>query len=454
MHRSNFNSIPDHKYEQTTGSPFEECEVSPDFEASSFTEEWWRQILSETHDLTTARTFRNCIDASDVAQMEEGVVEALRTKFAQRSGMEDVRIYIGNELISETFLEKLFERPPSETEPLGSFIERSFDGRFCIILNKGERYSERLSRQVSEKIDPLFSLTGTPALGADITIFIGNYGWTPLGIHRDKPGENVFHFHLGPAPKTIYSWTDDTYQELAGGEQNNTDIDPLLPHANAHTQHAADMFFMPWNMFHIGQSNELSVTVTVWLNNAPREKYVKTLVSEYLRRSLEDDQLLTPADLVELRRGEAGDRASRLLGVDEDLLDLSLRDLIMRSDSELALSLESNGGWQSLPLTLTEATGRKPATGAKLRGQTVRLAKPFRIVHETSGDRLTLFVRGRKLELRYLPQIVSLIEMLNKGHHVVVEDLLATTCAEIPEEDALFLISLLIDKRGLDILDA
>jgi len=424
-----------------------------DLAGKSFSKNWWRQFINETHDLTNARTFKHCIRHSDVQLLRSGVVEALRTKYLQQNGAEDLRIYIGSELKSETYLEHLFECPPSISEGISTYTNRTFEEDFCIILNKGEKYSEILSRHVLEMIEPLFLNLGIPALGADITVFVGNYGWTPLGIHRDRPGENVFHFHLGPSPKTIYLWSDEMYQAISGGRQNNNNIEPILPHARVHTQYAGDMFFMPWDLFHVGRSDELSVTVTVWLNNSPREKYVKTLVSEYLRFNLSDERLLTPSDLVSLRHCDFAVNLSEMLGIDEDILNISLNDLILRSDAEHFLCLQSNGGWQSHPITLRESTLCGPATGGDLLEKTVKLVRPFRIFYEETGDRLNVFVRGRKLEIRHFPAIVTLIDRLNETREVQVRELLTEVNGEIPEKDLLFFISHLIDKRGLELTE-
>lgn len=57
----------------------------------------------------------------------------------------------------------------------------------------------------------------------------------PLGIHQDRRGENVIHFHLGHGDKQMYIWDEDAYKELTDLKHNNTDIAPLLPHAKEYS---------------------------------------------------------------------------------------------------------------------------------------------------------------------------------------------------------------------------
>lgn len=64
-------------------------------------------------------------------------------------------------------------------------------------MNNNEAFSEQLASRVLKMMSSLLKIAGLPPLGNEITVFIGNYGWTPLGIHKDHTGENVLHFHLG-----------------------------------------------------------------------------------------------------------------------------------------------------------------------------------------------------------------------------------------------------------------
>ena len=73
-------------------------------------------------------------------------------------------------------------------------------------MNNNEAFSEQLASRVLKMMSSLFEIAGLPPLGNEITVFIGNYGWTPLGIHKDHTGENVLHFHLGPGRKQMYIW--------------------------------------------------------------------------------------------------------------------------------------------------------------------------------------------------------------------------------------------------------
>ena len=110
----------------------------------------------------------------------------------------------------------LTQNPPKENEDIIDYCKRIFDKRFGIIMNNNEAFSEQLATRVLKMMSPLFEIAGIPPLGNEITVFIGNYRWTPLGIHKDHTGENVLHFHLGPGRKQMYIWEDETYEKIVG----------------------------------------------------------------------------------------------------------------------------------------------------------------------------------------------------------------------------------------------
>ena len=41
-------------------------------------------------------------------------------------------------------------------------------------------------------------------------MFIGNYGFTPFGVHKENIGEEGFLFHMGPGKKTFLHVEDRT----------------------------------------------------------------------------------------------------------------------------------------------------------------------------------------------------------------------------------------------------
>src|SRR5690606_11613554 len=121
-----------------------------------------------------------------------------------------------------------------------------------------------------------------------------NYGWTPLGIHQDHIGENVIHFHLGPANKTMYTWDEEKYKELTNTKHNNFDIKPLLKHSDEYEFSSGDIFYMPWNKFHIGKTDELSVGVTLWFNNPTKVRYFDKIMNTFYTSYVENNTEVLP----------------------------------------------------------------------------------------------------------------------------------------------------------------
>jgi len=196
-------------------------------------------------------------------------MEVLKNRLTMKDIDNGFRVYIDGIEQEDDYLNNLCSTPPREEENITTYTNRIFEKKFGLIINGGERHSDLISNNIISAIQPLLELKGMPPLGLEITIFIGNYGWTPLGIHQDHRGENVIHFHLGPGNKKMYIWDEDKYKELSGNKQNNTNIFPILPYAKEFDFGAGDIYYMPWNLFHIGRTDELSVGITLWFNNPP-----------------------------------------------------------------------------------------------------------------------------------------------------------------------------------------
>lgn len=169
----------------------------------------------------------------------------------------------------------------NDYDDIDSFSNTFFeDYEFGMVAHHTNAYCENLAIKMYEKLLPLYESLGVGIKGVDLNLFLGNYGWTPFGIHQDGTGENVIHFHLGPANKKMYLWSPDVYSKI-----ENESLETKIEKAEYIFDIApGDLFFMPHGYFHIGYTPEYSIGLTSWFcfptYNDVREKIFKDLIKE------------------------------------------------------------------------------------------------------------------------------------------------------------------------------
>jgi len=247
------------------------------------------------------------------------------------------------------FANRILEAPPLEKEELSQWTNRIFgQKKFGIIINDGEVFNTEMNKTLVSIVEPLFNIIGVPLNGICTTYFVGNYGFTPLGIHQDVKGEDVFHFHLGPGAKTMYTWDEHEYKKLSGVD-NNQQIEPLLPYADAYTFHTGDVFYMPWFKYHIGYSAELSLGLTIWLNNLTPQKLVINIVEEMIEGMLPKNTKNQNPILLPLDKGIAQTKPlqykklSNYLNFSQECQSKSFEEYFASLFEDYRLKLFSNG---------------------------------------------------------------------------------------------------------------
>lgn len=418
----------------------------------SFSTPWWTEFININQNFTQACVMKNCIDDDLLHKLHEGVVEVINTRFKVGDLGSGFRLYLDGVEQKDLFLKSLSENLFLDGETISEYAARTFKAKFAFIINYGEKHSDLISYNILNSVQPLIDTIGLPASGLEITIFIGDYGWTPLGIHQDHRGENVIHFHLGPGKKKMYVWDENEYTELTGRRANNLDIEPLLKYSKEFQFGAGDIFYMPWNKFHVGYSDELSVGVTLWFNNPTKQEYFKTVSKSFFLRyeNNENNEILTP-QLNYLTNPITSEIFIDELKLDKDTASMSTLEYFKSLHQEFKYSLLSNGGWQQIPLSLEKKEKYVVDNYKNLLGKRIYLKDLFKIYYQRNKDTLYIYARGSKIEIRYHDELISIITKLNTGDVFLVEDLIDDLSKEWPVEAGLYFLSLLYDKRGFNL---
>lgn len=419
----------------------------------SFSTDWWSNFLDNSENFTKTKVCKNVISQEDVDVLNAEIIKILQDIYSHKTNQYGFRIYLEGAEQDNMYISKLFETSPTENETIENYTNRIFGKqKFGMILNRIEKFSEKVSNNILLKLQPLLDIIGIPLTGLEMTLFIGNYGWTPLGVHIDNIGENIMHFHLGPGPKIMYNWDEDKYIELTGKKENNKDVDPLLPFADVYPFKTGDFYFMPWNKYHIGFSDELSVGIVIGFNNPTKKGFTSAVLSSITQQYINDNkEILSPDKNTSVEN--SFEAIEEVINLDESLRQLSFTELVKYLHKQYKLAILSNGGWANIPMALTDKIKYDIDNYEVLENKKIITPYPFKTYYEKLGDELVIFARGYKVKIKYHDELANILDKLNENKEEEVTKLLSTLTQDWPIEAGLYFLSLLYDKRAIDIIE-
>jgi len=379
---------------------------------TAFDKQWWNNFLTNTNTLKKTNVFHNCISEQETTSMRDDVMKIIRLIVVNNVPEYGFRLYIDGKHITS---KELFENfAPRIDERFEEWSERAFeDKKFGIIINRGEKFNPSLVEKIAKKISPLTEKVGIPRLGVTFTIFIGNYGWTPLGIHTDGLDENVMHFHLGKGWKTMYTWDVETYEKIVepANRFNNTNIEKILDQANVFDFDDGDIYFMPYGEYHVGKSDELSIGLTLWFNNHTESALAKKLIDSLLLNNLEESYEILAMDTSSYDDLQNFEDVKKLF--QDNFENKDFMTLMESTYRDYKMALYSNAGFWEPPFPKAEKIDHK-------LNFKIKIVEPFRIIYY-SDSLLNLFIRGKKISLKNNRSITYVIDKLNSGEEMEKE---------------------------------
>lgn len=418
---------------------------------NNFNRDWWLSFIEKNLSFSQTQVYKNVFTKDLVSTLNEGVREMLRSRINRLDINSGFRLYINDKELSDSEIRKVIKNNKlGETEDIEAYCSRVFGEKFGIITNYGEKHSEILAEHILRTVQPLFDIIGIPPWGLELTTFIGNYGWTPLGIHTDNRGENVLHYHLGPGNKKMYVWDEEVYEKEGKGVSNNKNVEPLLPHAKEFEFGTGDLYYMPWNKHHIGYSGEFSVGVTLWFNNPTRYDFSKLMIETIQNLFLKNDQSIIESQIDYVTNENTFLDFINTLNVDRETLDAPLEDFLKHTYNEYKKCLISNGGWQNIPLSHHKKIESTKEYFPDLETKRVRTNNLYKINTEQTGDRLVIYVRGTRLSFKYFDELQEIIDMLNGGESIAVIDMI-NRFDRLPKDVVLYFLKVLINNKGAKI---
>ncbi|MBB5644843.1 hypothetical protein [Pedobacter cryoconitis] len=418
-------------------------------EENKFNSDWWDNFLSTTQQMTQTSVLKNCMPKDETSLMQTYILEILADLARLRTNKFGYRVYVDGVQLESNEMIQIYDSPPEKGETLEAWTKRTFgDRKFGMIINQGEKFNLNLSKMIALKLEPLLAKIGMPTEGIIFTLFIGNYDSTPLGIHLDLPGKSVLHFHLGPGSKTMYTWETAKYLELVGEEKyNNQNIQKYLPYANKYQFDEGDIYFMPEDTYHVGTQDGLSMAIACWFYNRSNQDFAHRLQSLLLEQYIKTtDENLKP-DNNAIQDVSAVDKTLDLFDMPEELEKLNFKDLMKETYRDLRYSLYSNAGYRTSPFLKTEQISFDP-------DDIIEVERPYKILYKESLDteKLQLFIRGIKFELNNFESIKTLVDEINNDKPIVVKDALSLLDEKWDKDIGLYILSVLYQHNGINII--
>lgn len=332
----------------------------------------------------------------------------------------------------------VIDDPPKPGEELEGWARRVFDGRrFSVMVNAAERWSEPLVRAAAEFFAPARAAYGIPQQSYRISLFIGDYGFTPSGVHRDiGRDERVVHYNVGPGPKTFHSWPVELYRRLTGGTRPMHRPELILDEATSHTLEPGDVMLLDVSRYHVGQSDELAATVGLEMSKIPAKAVLKEAAATALTGQLSTRPEPVQGTAFEPEPCDYTDLG--WVGLPETDVGSWLQDAV----AGYIERQRSNLGFTAVPAPLFVVDEDEVREGF------VRLARPFPLVFREHADHGELFVRGVRLRVP-LGDTPALVQELDSGRELAVADL-ARRYGRDPDV-VVRLLAILLRLRGLDL---
>ncbi|MCB0712821.1 MAG: hypothetical protein KDD67_10865 [Ignavibacteriae bacterium] len=372
--------------------------------------ETWQELLLRSNGMTTPTVISGAFCPEEIENFTQLYSDIFREFIRRGAGHLGLKVFAGSEP-SREYHNRVMGEPPAEGESLSDWTTRLFgEERFGIALNNLEKYSHEFAAAVARQTNPLLELTGIPLGGMAFLLFVGNYGFTPFGVHKDNPGEEGFLFHMGPGEKRLYTWETKHFLELSGGEATHKHPEEILSEAEyTFTLAPGDIAFIPSSAYHVADTPNFSISMVMDFVTPPAHRVRQAIATH----------------IVETNKGLGyADPVPPLVSVDNGyasvLEQLDMGSEITRGFEDYLLRLQSNCGFYTPAEGISEGGAIIPGEGEKLK-----IADPFPIFYRRRDEEnVTIYCRGNPISILFHPQLTDWIDRLNAGEEFSWEEVL------------------------------
>jgi hypothetical protein len=168
----------------------------------------------------------------------------------------------------------VLQSPPDAGASLGEWLAQTFRAQpYTILMNGLESCSSALASRAAVLADGLYA-GGEPFSRTDIEVgaIVGDYEFTPFGVHRDAGGLTIVHLVLGPATKRMFFWEPELFVELTGSERPFHSPHEILDRAKMVELNPGDALAFSGDLYHVGQNQGRVAPLVLLLRRYSREQ--------------------------------------------------------------------------------------------------------------------------------------------------------------------------------------
>jgi len=360
----------------------------------------WKTFYNESNRLKKPAKANQLISKKDTTDIKRLLINVLNGFFAKNDIHIGLKAYINNELRND-YIEKMVANPPRLEDSLETWSQHIFGNqKFGIVLIGLEEYSNAFAEKLATIVSPLLEIAGLPLNGLSFLFFMGNYGFTPFGIHKEAIGEDGILFHLGPENKQFYTWDDPKYNSIQHNSEVFHNINEMLPNGKSYNLAPGDAMFIPHYVYHIANTPKFSMSVVLDYINPPIDRFENELIKETAGENLEHSIKYTKP----LKLDTPQSNLNNLIDI------LSIQKKIEIALDRKILSLKSNGGIRRKSNKIKVSI---PSTDTF----SIKSKKIFQLYIDEKDLKATLiFARGHRLIKKKHPKLPQLINQINEGN--------------------------------------
>lgn len=332
-----------------------------------------------------------------------------------RSGHQKVRFYVDGGEIDILEGGNQIVLPRNEDGSFEGYHRRMVSRHkvqdYALIIADWHQFDRALWDRLLLSLEGLAGTVGISRSRIDTQVFLGTYKVTPFGVHKDS--RSGFHCPVIGA-KTLRFWPAQ-FAEKTPGLRGAHNYQQFLEESILLTAVVGDVIYWPSDYWHVGESDgSFSVTwgLGYWLGDGIRQLMVETLL-KVLDRIESNASAIPP---------EGVTKAARTLdGVDQIMKDLqraASSDELRQSVAQSWLQHHSAYGFLKVPPLLEPVD--VPGRGVVRSKPAVRI-----LVSQIAPDSICVAAAGRSCVLPWSPSIPAIVDGLNQGDPLAIEDLFA-----------------------------
>jgi len=367
--------------------------------------EAWEKLYEDSLHLTKPAYIKELISQENIEEIKVLILSIIQNFLDKGDVHIGLKTYVNKELRND-MTERMLSFPPSNDDSLASWSRQIFgEEKFGMIFNYLEEYSNAFAEKAANIVSPLMELAGLPLGGLSFLFFMGDYGFTPFGVHKEAVGEEGILFHLGPGNKLFYTWDDPKYNAIEHNTQVFHNVDQMLPKARCYELKPGDAMFIPHQVYHIANTSKFSVSFVMDFVNPPIDRFENQLIKDTGEEMLYGQSNYQ----VPLRMESSRTECNKLLNHE------SIQKKIEIAFQRKILALKSNGG--ILRKSKSKSGFQLPNGSFSIKGIAV-----FPLyIEKPTNDKDLIFARGHRVIKKHHPSLSEIVKKLNEGESLKIE---------------------------------